>query len=247
MRNIYLSIFLIVFLQTIVLAQTLLDEYGDIRGHEEAARLDAVTIAIQDQAFYRVSFIVYVGDGKERIGSVRPYLKTLKYYLSELRGLDLKKVDFRVAKGRNLFLRQIWALRKNEEIPKSEEFGFAFNNLNKPMLYARTCLNCSGHPAEPKMHLVDWELLTEILKKNKDYVLRIEIEGNEAYGEDGKMVSSKKWVKDLRESFKKKNGILKKRIIFRRIKQKNDQRGTMAFFLHRSKRKVTIKKYDNKN
>ncbi|MCB1024180.1 MAG: hypothetical protein KDB79_07315 [Acidobacteria bacterium] len=230
MKTILASFMLVLFMQVGVFSQTLLDEYDGIGAHSESALLDYIVSYTQDNPASKIVFVIYVGNGEERVGSVKPYIKTVQYYLSDLRGLDPKIIDFRVVKGKTLFLRRIWAISKNDPDLEFTDFEFDFSNLKSQMLYARTCLNCDGYPADPDTHRIDWELLSKILKDNDSYSLRIEITGNKAYGDDGKEISEKAWFAEVRSLLIKETGIDNKRIKLVKFKAKKGETATIAKF-----------------
>ena len=206
-------------------SQTLIDEYTNVSEHEDAYRLERFANELSLDGRKKGLLLLYIGNDSERIGNVKGYFASVKTYLKYFEkllpsstGFSVSQVKFVVVKGEPSFRRRLWIIGADQREPKYEEVDYNFKTIRKPVLFARTCLNCDGYPTDPKVGLVDWELLSRILKNNMDYLLRIELRGNFAFGDDGKTISVKRWIKKLRRSMSEE-GIEKRRIILKRLKQ----------------------------
>jgi hypothetical protein len=219
----------VLFSQITDFAQTKFDEYDFISTDEETARLDNLAIHLINNPETKGVFIVYSGNCKSRIGSFMPYIVGVKRHFNFYKNLDLNRITFAIARGKNVFDREIWIVKDDEKLPDFERENFELNNIQSKLLYVSTCLDCEPAIASLSTDLLDWKLLGTTLKENPNYELLVFIEGNTAFDDKGNTISPKKYYENFRNSLSEEFGLDKKRFKLNYIK-KSKQIGTGARF-----------------
>ncbi len=205
-------IFLLV-LQVSVFSQTKFDEYSFINTDEESGRIDGFLVEMQNNPQAKGLFLVYLGEKKIRIGNILTYHEGVKKYIS-LRGFEIDRVSFFVSKGKETFSRELWIINKGDKLPKFEKSTFDLKELEKRILYATFCNECSPAVLTLRTDVIDWDLLAKLLKENPDYKILLQLGKSSHYYdvESDKEMNSKKYVKVLLNRFSEKYKINKNRI-----------------------------------
>ena len=206
---------LIITLQISVFAQTKFDEYKNIGTDHETGRLDSFLIQLRNKPEAKGLLIVYSGENGDRLGNLIPYLEGIKQYL-KLRDFDNERVSTVIAKGQEMYKRELWIIEKDEQMPGFQRETYDLSGLDKNYLYAVDCVVCE--PSEPLLSTdrVDWSLLGKTLKENPGYKVFLSIGKNSVHYdyEKKKNVSAKEYAEDLRRRLSENYKIDKNRFSY---------------------------------
>jgi hypothetical protein len=219
MKKTVLIFILISILQISVFTQIKLEESSNFNSDQEASVIDGLFLThLKKNSKAKVLFIIYTGKDRERIGNILPYIKGVKTHFS-YRNYETDRVSFVVAKGENVFKREIWIINEGDNLPTFEEINYDFGNLQEKFLFASSCVECE--PAVPHLsgEMIDWKLLAEILRKNPDHKVSLQIGKNSAHYDKDKMVSAKEYAGNLQKWFSEKYEIDKNRFSYKVVKE----------------------------
>lgn len=231
MKKLFGILFVLIALQTIVFSQTKINEYREVSTDLEGAYLDDFAVKLMQNNDNKGLFVVYVDENRERLGNIFPYIEGVKSHFFDFRKISSDRISFIIAQGKPNFTREFYIIPKGEKLPEIKEADLTFDNLNQKYLYATSCLDCE--PAVPALFTgnIDWKKLAKVLKENPNYQLVININGNTAFiSGESDVVSSEKYVKNLKTSFWEKHGINKTRIKYIINKGNKEETPTSAAF-----------------
>lgn len=231
MKKILTILFLIFASQSLLFSQNKVNEYRKVVTDLDSAYLDDFAVKLTQNNENKGLFVIYVNENRERLGNVFSYIEGLKSHFFDFRKISPDRISFIIAQGKPSFTRELYVIRKDAEFPEIQEADLEFDNLDKKYLFASSCLDCD--PAVPSLSTenFNWEKLAKVLKENPNYQLMININGKTAFiSGESDIVSSKKYVKNLRKYFLEKYEIKNNRIKHIINKENKEESVTTAAF-----------------
>lgn len=215
-------IFLLV-LQVSVFSQTIFDEYRNISIDDERYRVINLVEYLLKNPETKALFLVHAKENETRFGNVVGYLQGVKKYISD-RNFDLNRIDFEIVKGKERFTKEIWILEKGEKFPPFERLNYNFDNLTVNYLYASACLICEPPYEEFSPSQINFNHLSQIIKRNCNYKILLELGEKSAYSDfhEKNMFNPKEYANKIRNLLLKKYKIDKKNFAYEIVKNSEE-------------------------
>lgn len=216
MKQIFLLSLFLILAQTSI-AQTKIDEYGRINTDSESSRMDNFAYALNQEPDSKGVIIINSGESNENIGNILRQIDGIKYYLSNLRGINPERIFFSVKANGERFFKELWIYPKDLPLPELNSVKIDLTNLRTKYLYASTCPNCEPAVGSLSSDFINIESYVKLLKEYPNYSSLIIIHPSGSNVENKKEASKQalELVINYRKSLTKEYKIGGKRVFIK--------------------------------